>query len=237
MSPRPTTILIAEDDPKTSQLLSVYLAREGFEVRTAYDGASALAEFRSSRPDFVILDVMLPLVDGWEVCRQIRRDSETPILFLTARDEESDRLLGLGLGADDYVVKPFSPKEVVARVKGIFRRTDRSGPQSSASLRHGPLEVDLDRRRVKLGDDSIALTPLEYALLTTLMAAPGRVFLRDELISRLYPRGEVVIDRVIDVHIGKLRQKIEVDPTQPRMILTVRGVGYHFADQHQEGPH
>ncbi len=225
----PPLILLAEDDPKTSELLTLYLRREGFETIAAFDGRRAVQLFHDRQPQFVVLDVMLPLMDGWEVCREIRRRKETPMLFLTARDDESDRLLGLGLGADDYVVKPFSPREVVARIKNILRRSKRSA-DSADVLTHGPLELDRQRRRVSLAGDPVELTPLEYTLLLTLMSSPGRVFLRDELIQRMYPDGEVVIDRVVDVHIGKLRQKIQRDPAAPELIITVRGAGYRFAD-------
>jgi DNA-binding response OmpR family regulator len=226
----PPLVLLAEDDVKTSKLLAVYLEREGYGTVAAYDGHRAVEIFHDRQPQFVVLDVMLPLMDGWEVCREIRRRTETPMLFLTARDDESDRLLGLGLGADDYVVKPFSPREVVARVKSILRRAERSRQPASDVLVHGSLSVDCQRRRVSLAGTPLTLTPLEYTLLVTLMASPGRVFLRDELIERMYPRGEVVVDRVVDVHIGKLRHKIERDATGPALIVTVRGTGYRFAD-------
>lgn len=227
-------VLLAEDDPKTSKLLSLYLVRDGFDVITAGDGRRAVDLFASDRPGFVVLDVMLPLMDGWEVCQKIRRTSETPILFLTARDDVSDRLLGLGLGADDYVLKPFSPREVVARIRGILRRTTYPARVASRILTFGPLTMDLDRRRVDLSGRAVSLTPLEHTLLAAMMAAPGRVFLREELIAHLYPHGEVVVDRVIDVHIGKLRQKIEPNPAEPTMIFTVRGLGYRFADLQSE---
>lgn len=233
-NPNQSLVLIAEDDLKTSNLLSVYLKREGFETVAAYDGRCALEVYTARRPQFIILDVMLPQMDGWEVCREIRRNSDVPMLFLTARDEESDRLLGLGLGADDYVVKPFSPKEVVARVKGIMRRTVRSLRPKSGRLTSGPLVLDLEKRLITLHGAILSLTPTEYTLLATLMAAPGRAFTRDELLSRLYPRGEAVVGRVVDVHIGKLRAKIERDPAAPEYIVTARGIGYRFAPR-QEG--
>lgn len=229
-------ILLAEDDLKTSNLLTVYLEREGYQTIAAYDGQQAIDQHRRRCPDFVVLDVMLPLKDGWEVCREIRQHSEVPVLFLTARDDETDRLLGLGLGADDYVLKPFSPREVVARIKGILRRTRAVNVYDSASdvLTHGALILDATKRRVSLDGESVELTPIEYTLLLTLMSTPGRVFQRDEIISRLYPHGELVVDRVVDVHVGKLRQKIEVDPADPKYIITVRGTGYRFADRHSE---
>lgn len=233
-SPTGPLILIVEDDNKTSSLLAAYLAREGYRTVAAFDGQQALRLFASEQPQLIILDVMVPLLDGWEVCREIRRTSTVPVLFLTARDEESDRVLGLGLGGDDYVVKPFSPREVVARVKAILRRAAQPPELFGDTMTHGALELDAEKRRVRLGGAPVSLTPLEYTLLKTLMSAPGRVFMRDELLSHLYPRGETVVDRVVDVHVGKLRQKIEADPTQPQFIITARGTGYRFADRSAE---
>lgn len=222
-------ILIVEDDRKTAALLALYLEREGFHTLSAYNGEDALELARTDHPIFVILDLMLPKLDGWEVCRELRRVSDVPILILTAREEEMDRVLGLSLGADDYVVKPFSPREIVARVKAILRR---AGPASSRArtLCSGDLMLDLEKRRVSLKGAPISLTLSEYRLLETLMVAPGRVFTREELLNSLYPSGEAVVDRVVDVHIGKLRQKIEADPSRPRYIETVRGLGYRFTE-------
>jgi DNA-binding response OmpR family regulator len=201
---------------------------------TAGDGDIGLALLRQHRPDLVILDLMLPKMDGWEVCRRLRRESDVPVIMLTARGEEIDRVAGLTLGADDYVVKPFSPRELVARVKAVLRRTLRPAPGGRPRLSHGSLVLDLEQRRLSVADRTVALTPHEYALLAALMSTPGRTFTRDELLERLYPRGEaVVIERVVDVHIGKLRQKIEPDPADPTYILTVRGLGYRFADRLQ----
>jgi DNA-binding response OmpR family regulator len=194
-------ILIVEDDKKTASLVQLYLEREGFETVLAHDGHEALELARRHRPIFIILDLMLPLVDGWEVCRELRRSSDVPILMLTARGEEVDRISGLTLGADDYVVKPFSPRELVARVKAVLRRGRLRSTVEKDILSHGGLALD-----------------------------PERVFTRDELLDHLYPSGEAVIDRVIDVHIGKLRQKIEEDQANPRFILTVRGIGYQFEE-------
>ncbi|MBI2090424.1 MAG: response regulator transcription factor [Deltaproteobacteria bacterium] len=223
-------ILVVEDDRKTASLVALYLEREGFKTVTAFDGSQALELARRHKPIFVILDLMLPQVDGWEICRELRRTSDVPILILTAREEEMDRVLGLSLGADDYVVKPFSPRELVARVKAVLRRA-RPGPAGAKSLlTSGDLILDLEKRCVTLRGALVSLTLAEYRLLETLMAAPGRVFTREELLNALYPEGEAVIDRVIDVHIGKLRQKIEADPSTPRYIFTVRGLGYRFAE-------
>ena len=222
-------ILIVEDDRNTAALIATYLEREGFATQSVHDGAEALALARRQAPGFVILDVMLPQVDGWEICRELRKISDVPILMLTAREEEIDRVLGLSLGADDYVVKPFSPRELVERVKAILRRTNlrvKAGQQ----LRHGELVLDQDKRRVTLAGRPVELTAVEYKLLQALMSAPGKAFSRDDLLDHIYERGESVVDRVIDVHIGHLRQKLGDDPGEPRYIRTVRGFGYRFAD-------
>jgi DNA-binding response OmpR family regulator len=223
------TILIVEDDKKTASLIALYLEREGFHTLTAYDGRQALELARRRQPIFIVLDLMLPHIDGWEVCQELRRSSEVPILIVSGRDEELDRILGLSLGADDYVSKPFSPRELVARVKAIRRRVRPRFGGSERLLSHAALVLDPERRTVTLSGQQLSLTPSEYKLLKTLMAAPGRVFFRDELLNTLYPRGEAVIDRVIDVHVNKLRQKIEEDSSRPKFILTVRGMGYQFS--------
>jgi DNA-binding response OmpR family regulator len=222
------SVLIAEDDKKTASLVALYLEREGFQTVIAYDGKQALELARDRRPTFVILDLMLPAMDGWEVCREIRRFSDVPIIMLTARGEEMDRISGLTMGADDYVVKPFSPKELVARVKAVLRR---GRMELGNFVAQGDLVMDLEKRRVSLGGRVLSLTPHEYNLLKALMSLPGKTFNREELLAHLYPKGEVVvIDRVVDVHIGKLRQKMEKDPAHPRYILTARGIGYRFAE-------
>lgn len=229
-TPSKRPILIAEDDKKTTSLLSTYLEREGFSTITANNGREALELARRHDPIFVILDLMLPHVDGWEVCREVRRSSDVPILILSARGEAHERMLGFSLGADDYVVKPFSPGEVVARVKTILRRMESGSSRRKEQLSCRELVLDLEKRKVILHGHVISLTPSEYKLLHVLMAAPGRIFLREELLNHLYPNGEAVTDRVIDVHIGNLRQKIEDDASKLRYILTARGVGYQFAD-------
>jgi len=182
----------------------------------------------------VILDIMLPKIDGWEVCRQLRTFSNVPVLMLTAREEEIDRVTGLSLGADDYVVKPFSPRELVARVKAILRRFHSTLVEKDEKLVYGKLELDLVKHRVSLQGQTVNLTATEYKLLQTMMQTPGRVFSRNELLDVLYKQGEIVVDRVVDVHIGKLRQKLELHPAQPSYILTVRGFGYTFTDEEQE---
>jgi DNA-binding response OmpR family regulator len=227
----PGPILIIEDDKKAASLVALYLEREGFQTRVAFDGRQGLEMARQHRPILVILDLMLPGIDGWEVCRQLRRTSDVPILMLTARGEEIDRVSGLTLGADDYVSKPFSPRELVARVKAILRRARPDFSKVKNFLSHNNLVIDLEKRKTSLDGHPLSLTPHEYKLLQALMSAPGQVFTRTELLDHLYPGGEEVIDRVIDVHVGKLREKIEKDPTHPRYILTVRGVGYQFSEE------
>jgi len=226
----PGPILIAEDDHKTASLVALYLEKEGFETISAYDGQQALSLARQHNPAFVILDLMLPNLDGWEVCRELRRSSDVPILILTAREEEMDRVLGLSLGADDYVVKPFSPRELVARVKAILRRARPGVRGEKDRLSCGNLVLDRQKRRVTLSGQPVSLTVSEYKILQALMAAPGRILSREELLNCLYPSGETVIDRVIDVHVGKLRQKIEDDASRPKYIVTVRGLGYRLAE-------
>jgi DNA-binding response OmpR family regulator len=230
-------VLIIEDDQKTAKLVSLYLDREGFKSIIALNGREGLKLAERHHPVLVILDLMLPQIDGWEVCRQIRRRSDVPILMLTARGDEIDRVAGLTLGADDYVVKPFSPRELVARVKAILRRGRMDSATATSVLAHAELLLDREKRRLSVAGRQVFLTPNEYALLEALMARPGKTFTRDELLERLYPKGEAyVIDRVIDVHIGKLRQKIEKEPGNPRHIITVHGIGYQFAEETADPP-
>ncbi len=223
-------ILIIEDDRNTAALIATYLEREGFTTESVHDGAEALALARQRPPGFVILDVMLPQLDGWEICRELRKLSDVPILMLTAREEEIDRVLGLSLGADDYVIKPFSPRELVERVKAILRRTTRR-PQAETQFSHGDLTLDTEKLRVTLAGQPVELTSVEFKLLQALIRSPGKVFSRDDLLSQIYEHGESVIDRVVDVHIGHLRLKLGDDPAEPHFIETVRGFGYRFADR------
>jgi DNA-binding response OmpR family regulator len=224
-------ILIAEDDSKTADLVAIYLEREGFMSRIAQTGPEALNLAKRHHPSLVILDLMLPGMDGWEVLRQLRRESDVPVIMLTARSEEVDRVAGLTLGADDYVVKPFSPRELVARVQAVLRRSTSCGDRQEKLYVYEDLIFDTEKRTLTLSQKPIQLTPHEYALLEALMERPGKVFTRDELLNRVYPNREAtVIDRVVDVHIGNLRQKIEPDLTKPKYIITVRGLGYRFAD-------
>ena len=222
-------ILIIEDDKKTSELVSLYLAREGFRTIAAYSGHEALNLAAQHAIILVILDVMLPDLDGWDICQKIRASSAVPILMLSGRGEAHERIKGLELGADDYVAKPFSPREVVERVKAILRRT-KIEPPVNGTLSCGSLILDRNKRKVTLDGNRVPLTRFEYRLLEVLMCTPGKIFLREELLNHLYSTGDAVVDRVIDVHIGNLRQKIEDDPSNPRCILTARGLGYQFID-------
>jgi DNA-binding response OmpR family regulator len=223
--------LIVEDDRNTAALIKTYLEKEGFQTAVVHDGDEALNMIKTSNPGFVILDIMLPKIDGWEVCRRLRSFSDVPVLMLTAREEEIDRVLGLSLGADDYVVKPFSPRELLERVKAILRRARPVQSPKVKLLCKGGLVLDPEKLKVTLHGRIISLTSHEYKLLYALMRSPGRVFSRSELLDHFYQHGEVVVDRVIDVHIGKLRQKIEMDPARPQYIQTVRGFGYRFTDE------
>jgi DNA-binding response OmpR family regulator len=228
------TILIVEDDHKTSSLVALYLEKEGFKAVIAEDGLAAIEIVKRQQPDFVILDLMLPKMDGWEVCRHIRRSSDVPIIMLTAREDEVDRISGLTLGADDYVTKPFSPRELVARVKAILRRTRFQTLDEQTVFSAAGLVLDTEKIQVTLHGVRIPLTPHEYKLLEALMSGRGKVLSRQKLLEYLYPNDEaIVIDRVVDVHIGKLRQKLMEDPAKPRFILTVRGIGYRFMESDQ----
>ncbi|GFE57835.1 response regulator transcription factor [Geobacter sp. AOG1] len=229
------TVLIVEDDRNTAALVATYLEREGFSTVVVHDGGEALQAADDCNPVFVILDVMLPNVDGWEICGVLRKSSDVPVLMLTAREEEVDRIAGLAMGADDYVVKPFSPRELVERVKAILRRSRPVLPAAAAILSFAGLELDPEKHRVTREGKLVPLTTWEYKLLYALMSSPGKPLSREELLSQCYQNSEAVIDRVIDVHIGKLRQKIEDDPSRPCFILTVRGHGYSFSDENPGG--
>jgi len=225
------TVLIVEDDRNTAALVAAYLEREDFSTVVVHDGGQAIQAAGDCNPVFVILDVMLPNMDGWEICRALRKSSDVPVLILTAREEEVDRVAGLAMGADDYVVKPFSPRELVERVKAILRRSRPVSPTATAVLSFSGLELDPEKHRVTRDGKLVTLTSWEYKLLHALMSSPGKAFSREELLNQCYQNSEAVIDRVIDVHIGKLRQKIEDDPARPCFILTVRGHGYSFSDE------
>jgi len=224
-------ILVVDDEPEIVDLLRNYLQRDGFDVDQAADGEAALAAFGRGQPDLVILDLMLPKLDGREVCRRIRETARTPIIMLTARDEESDKLIGLELGADDYITKPFSPREVLARVRAVLRRGSRETPEM---VRAGDLMIDLRAHEVTLQGRRLDLTPTEFRLLEILASHPNQVFTRMQLIDRVQGHAFEGYERTVDAHIKNLRGKVEPNAKAPRYILTVYGVGYKFsiADNH-----
>jgi DNA-binding response OmpR family regulator len=221
-------ILIVEDEPELVKVLRSYLEKAGFDVLTAYRGDTGLSTWEHRRPDLIILDLNLPGMDGLDVAREIRRKSKTPILMLTARVEETDQLIGLELGADDYVTKPYSPKVVVARVRALLRRA-REGPAAPEILRAADLEIDLNAHTVCRADASFSLTPTEFNLLTELARQPGRAFTRAQLMESMQGAYYEGYERTIDAHVKNLRQKIERDPKTPEYIETVFGIGYRFA--------
>ena len=227
----PTRVLVVDDEANLVELVQGYLASEGFDVLTAGDGPTALAQARDARPDLIVLDLMLPGFDGLEVCRRVRQFSDAYILMLTARAEELDKIVGLSMGADDYLTKPFSPRELVGRVKAMLRRP-RSGPgepDPPAPFRLGELTIDLARFEVRKRGEPVSLTTREVELLATLAAHPGRVFTRAQLLEKVWG-SQFYDDHVVEVHIGNLRRKLEDDPSRPRWVQTVRGVGYRLAE-------
>lgn len=228
-----TSVLIVDDDVKLVQLLKVYFEKEGFLTYTANDGMYALQLVREKKPDIMILDLMLPGIDGWDVCRKIRRDNDLPILMLTARDEESDRLIGLEIGADDYVTKPFSPKEVVARAKAILRRARQTVVQPQL-IRSGALTIDLERHLVMKGAELVELTPTEFKLLEVLAGNAEKVFSRLQLVEQMQGCFFEGYERTVDAHIKNLRRKLEDNPRTPKYIVTVYGIGYKFAGDNHE---
>ncbi len=224
------TILIVDDEPHIVELVKYNLHQEGYDVITAHDGASALERANSERPDLIILDIMLPYTDGLEVCRQLRRVSGVPIIMLTAKTGELERVVGLELGADDYVTKPFSPRELVARVRAILRRTTRDGggPLPPQQLRTDGLTLDPTTHEVTLNGRPIELTAKEFDLLKLLLGHPNRVFTRDFLLEHIWGYDYFGSTRTVDMHISRLREKLEDDPVASTFIVTVRGVGYKF---------
>jgi two-component system, OmpR family, alkaline phosphatase synthesis response regulator PhoP len=224
------TILVVDDEPRIAALVRDYLEQAGFAVLVAGDGRNALVLARSRRPDLVVLDLGLPGLDGLDVARALRRDSDVPILMLTARTDEADRVAGLELGADDYVTKPFSPREIVARVRAILRRTEIATTLADAPIRVLDVELDPARLRVSIAGRPVDLTPTEFALLATLARQPGRVFTRSQLLDVIHGVAFEAYERAIDGHVRNLRRKLEPDPAHPRYLLTVHGAGYRFAD-------
>jgi DNA-binding response OmpR family regulator len=224
------TILVVEDEMRIARLVRDYLEHAGFDVIVAADGGSALAGARGSKPDLIVLDLGLPGQDGLDVTRQLRKTSNVPIVMLTARGDESDRVVGLELGADDYVVKPFSPKELVARVRAVLRRTQQARTDGPEVLRVSDVEVDVPRMRVSVAGRSVELTPTEFELIATLVREPGRVFTRAQLLDAVHGWAIESYERAIDAHVKNIRKKIEPTPGRPRYLLTVHGVGYRFAD-------
>ena len=221
------TILVVDDEARIVKLVRDYLTRAGFDVLEARDGDRALTMARVERPDLIILDLMLPGVDGLDICRRLRQESDVPIIMLTARVEEADRIVGLELGADDYVTKPFSPGELVARVRATLRRASGElGP--STMLRAGDVELDTASLTVTVAEEPVDLTPTEFQLLAALVRQPGRIFTREQLLEAVHGVAFDGYDRSVDSHVKNLRRKIESDPRQPRCIQTVYGVGYRF---------
>lgn len=245
---QPRKVLVVDDEPAIRELVQFNLERAGLGVVTAADGEEALALFRAERPDLVLLDLMLPRLDGFTVCRRIREESPVPIIILTARTAEQDRVDGLELGADDYLTKPFSPRELVARVKAVLRRVESlpdGGPArakdlpgqlpapgaASSALRHGPLLLDRERHEAYVDGQPVYLTPKEFALLGMLMSHPGRVYSRETLLDQVWGYEFAGDTRTVDVHIRRLRQKVEADPARPVLIETVHGLGYRLREK------
>ena len=223
-------ILLVEDEKTLVRALTFNLEKEGFEVEVAYDGEEALRKVDQEAPDLIVLDLMLPKIDGYEVCRNVRKTSEVPIIMLTARDEDIDKILGLELGADDYITKPFNARELLARIRAIFRRAAQQAAQSKNVIQFGDLEVDLIKHRVNLKGREIPLTSREYALLSFLVSNAGRVYSRGQLLEHVWGYDYCGDARTVDVHIRHLREKLEENPADPRLILTVWGTGYKFRE-------
>ncbi len=220
-------IMIVDDEPRLVSVVEAYLTQEGFDVATASNGQEALFVARESKPDLIILDVMMPEMDGFEFMRAHRREAETPIILLTAKVEEDDKVIGLELGADDFVTKPFRPRELVARVRAVLRRAGQTRPEA-AVIRASNIELDRERHTVEVGERYVDLTPSEFDLLAALMSVPGRAYSRLELLDRIQGVAYEGYERTIDVHIKNLRSKVEPKPKEPHYIQTVYGVGYRF---------
>ena len=230
-------ILVVDDDKKTVDLIRLYLEKDGYRVTVAYDGRQALELARQKRPDLVVLDLMLPEVDGLDVCRILRAESKVPVIMLTARTTEEDKLLGLDLGADDYVTKPFSPRELLARVRAVLRRAGEEQEKGPPELHFGDMTVDLLRHKVQVRSEVVTLTPTEFKLLEILVRDPGRAFTRLELVERAFGYDYEGLERTVDTHVLNLRKKIEPDPCKPTYVQTVYGVGYKLNETAGEKPH
>jgi two-component system alkaline phosphatase synthesis response regulator PhoP len=224
------TILVVEDDQSIARLMRDYLERASYGVIPAGDGVGAVAHSRADKPDLIVLDLGLPGRDGLDALREIRRFSDVPVIIVTARGDETDRIVGLELGADDYVVKPFSPRELVARVRAVLRRGERATADTEV-IRIGDVAIDREKMRVEIAGEVIDLTPTEYQIVVTLAAAPGRVFTRGQLLDAVHGVSFESYERAIDAHIKNIRRKIEPESSDPRYILTVHGVGYRFTDE------
>jgi DNA-binding response OmpR family regulator len=224
----PRRILIVDDEPELRSMLRQYLTREGFDVAEAISGNEALDKVRRSDPDLVLLDVGLPDIDGFEVLRMLRSDSDIPVIMLTARDEEIDRVVGLSVGADDYVVKPFSPRELVARIQAVLRRGSAGARATDTSLRFEGLTIDEGSREVRSNGELVELSALEFDLLLALAQGPNRVFTRQQLLERVWGWDYFGVERVVDVHVGNIRKVLGDDASDPTYIATVRGIGYKF---------
>lgn len=224
------TILVVDDEPKIVRIARDYLERAGFHVLAVGDGRAVLPMVRSARPDLIVLDLALPEMDGLDVTRALRKESEVPIIMLTARADEADRLVGLELGADDYIVKPFSPKELVARVRAVLRRWDGARAGTDV-VRVGDVVLDVRRMQASRGDRTLSLTPTEFQLLTVLARQPGRIFTRGQLLEAIRGVDVESYERAIDSHIKNIRRKLEPDPRHPRYVLAVHGIGYKFAEE------
>ncbi len=221
-------ILLVDDEPDLRRMVRRYLQAEGFEIAEASNGADALSRYREGSPDLIVLDVAMPGMDGFAVLQEVRRTSDTPVIMLTARAEEIDRVLGLEIGADDYVTKPFSPRELVARIRAVLRRGHPARLDHDDVIEFAEMTIDLARREIHVDGDAVELTALEFDLLAALASAPGRVFTRAQLLERVWGWDYFGAERVVDVHIGNLRKALGDDAAEPRFIATVRGVGYKF---------
>jgi two-component system OmpR family response regulator len=228
-------ILVVDDEKQIVEIVKAYLERDGYEVAVAYDGKAAVASVRKEHPDLIVLDLMLPELSGWDVCRTIRKESDVPVIMLTAHDDTTDKIVGLELGADDYITKPFDPKELVARVGAVLRRYE-GRPTASPVIKAGDLSIDTERRTVRRGDKVIELTSTEFDLLKVLAESPGRVYTRMQLLDSTQGEAFEGYERTIDSHIKNLRKKIEPDPNHPRYIITVHGTGYKLEENPNAQP-